>query len=138
MADTSAFMVYHESVKHIIPMYDASEKKTEDTEDLEAASYNKRVSNVPHTIFCCRQTLAFRHRHSQAYFIGDSTENKRISFLLFAQIFSASASFISRRSKQNEAKKKRHQNEIFYAWRSGVGGRWERKRERARERKNVL
>jgi hypothetical protein len=53
--EASAFMVYHESVKHIIPLYEAFFFFLEkEMEKESAASHNKRVSNVPHTIFCCR------------------------------------------------------------------------------------
>lgn len=109
--ETSAFMVYHESVKHIIPLYEASEEN----ESAASASHNKRVSNVPHTIFCCRPPKSTFFSYAEggeegmekAYFIGDRKENKHI----FSFPHTHAASIIS---FDFTAKKRRHQNEIFY------------------------
>jgi hypothetical protein len=52
----------------------------EGKETESAASYNKRVSNVPHTIFCCRppkSTLPSQGREKHISF-GRQKENKRI------------------------------------------------------------
>lgn len=83
--DSLAFMAYHESVKHIILMYDSGEKES-------AAPYNKRVSNVPHTIFffAARQKALFRifclPSGGENIFHRRQKENKRI-FPLLAKHF---------------------------------------------------
>lgn len=100
----------------------------------EEASHNKRVSNVPHTIFlCCRPPkstscvwVGLRGREwkgKKTYFIDDRRKNKKISFLLRSTFCSpppppsfsvASASIISFDFTAKKRRQKRHQNEIFY------------------------
>lgn len=94
-----------------------------------AASHNKRVSNVPHTIFFL--SVAARQKallvcgwgggRKKSIFHRRQKENKKISFLFLSPPYeahfvlllpNASASIIS--FDFTAKKRKRHQNEIFY------------------------
>lgn len=121
--EVSAFMVYHESVKHIIPLYEAFGRER-DGEKKNQQLHIIKECQMCHTQFsvAARQKSTFiclgereKPREKKSIFHRRQNENKKTFFFPYEAHFVPSASVISfDLSSKKKAKKKRHQNEIFY------------------------